>query len=89
MRAKRELCLKEGRRRFFLEPKGKKQIKKQQCNPAWLIFLCDLILVLQFLHPTKFLLILPSINSLILAHFSFSPWSKKRLQIGLQLVFKH
>ena len=51
----------------------------------------DLILVLQFLHPAKFLLILSSINSFILAPFPFGPWSKKGLQIGLQLVliFKH
>jgi hypothetical protein len=35
-----------------------------------------------------FLLILSSINFLILTPFPFGPWSKKGLQIGLQLVFK-
>jgi hypothetical protein len=44
--------------------------------------------VLQFLPPVKFLIILSSINFLILAPFPFGPWSKKELQIGLQLVFK-
>jgi hypothetical protein len=45
-------------------------------------------LFFNFFTRQNFFLILSSINFLILAPFPFGPWSTKKIQIGLQLVFK-
>jgi len=50
-------------------------------------FLIESLLVNFFIRQ-NFFLILSSINFLILEPFPFGPWSKKNIQIGLQLVFK-
>jgi hypothetical protein len=78
-----------------LQIKGKKitgvavqrKRKERIADGEALFSFSDLIPALQFRHPAKCLLILSSINSLILTPFPFGPWSKKGLQIGLQLVF--
>jgi hypothetical protein len=66
------------------KPNRKLQIKEKKNQDSC----ADKNVVLQFLPPTKFLLILSSINFFILTPFPFGHWSKKWLQIGLQLVFK-
>jgi hypothetical protein len=45
-------------------------------------------LFFNFFIRQNFFLILSSINFLVLAPFPFGPWSKKKIQISLQLVFK-
>jgi hypothetical protein len=61
------------------KPNRKLQIKGKKNRASY----ADKNVVLQFLPPAKFLPILYSLNFLILAPFSFDPWSKKGFQIGL------
>jgi hypothetical protein len=68
------------------KPNRKLQIKEKKNQDSC----ADKNVVLQFLPPTKFLLILSSINFFILAPFPFGHWSKKRASnwpaIGLQTL---
>jgi len=67
-----------------MEPNRKLQIKGKKSRASC----ADKNVVLQILPLVKFLPILSSLNFLILAPFPFGPWSKKGLQIDLQLIFK-